>query len=58
MKNLDDNQEKVVGEKNDKNASMPLGVLGLQNKIHEIRGEKVMLDSDLAEIYGYETKAP
>ena len=28
----------------------------IQNKIYEIRGQKVMLDVDLAEIYGYETK--
>lgn len=28
----------------------------LQDKIHLIRGQKVMLDMDLAEIYGYETK--
>ena len=26
------------------------------NKIHLIRGQKVMLDSDLAEMYGVETK--
>ncbi|WP_225876511.1 ORF6N domain-containing protein [Pedobacter psychrodurus] len=26
------------------------------NKIHEVRGQKVMLDSDLAELYGVETK--
>lgn len=29
----------------------------LKNKIYEIRGVQVMLDSDLAEIYGYSTKA-
>ena len=29
----------------------------LQNKIYIIRGQKVMLDFDLAEIYGYTTKA-
>lgn len=29
----------------------------LKNKIYSIRGQKVMLDADLAEIYGYETKA-
>ncbi len=29
----------------------------LQDKIYVIRGNKVMLDSDLAEIYGYSTKA-
>jgi hypothetical protein len=28
----------------------------IQNKIYEIRGHKVMLDSDLAELYGVETK--
>ena len=29
----------------------------IQNKIYEIRGCKVMLDSDLAELYEVETKA-
>ena len=29
----------------------------IQNKIHEIRGQKVMLDFDLAELYQVETKA-
>ncbi|MBQ3293228.1 ORF6N domain-containing protein, partial [Candidatus Saccharibacteria bacterium] len=29
----------------------------IANKIYTIRGQKVMLDSDLAEIYGYTTKA-
>ncbi len=28
----------------------------IKDKIHPIRGQKVMLDADLAEIYGYETK--
>lgn len=28
----------------------------IQNKIHEIRGQKVMLDFDLADMYGVETK--
>ena len=28
----------------------------VQNKIYEIRGHKVMLDYDLAEMYGVETK--
>jgi len=26
------------------------------NKIYEVRGQKVMLDSDLAELYGVQTK--
>lgn len=29
----------------------------LQERIYVIRGQKVMLDADLAELYGYETKA-
>ena len=29
----------------------------LKDKIYVIRGVQVMLDSDLAEIYGYTTKA-
>ena len=29
----------------------------IQNKIYEIRGQKVMLDFDLAELYDVETKA-
>ena len=28
----------------------------IQNKIYEIRGRKVMLDFDLAEVYGVETR--
>lgn len=28
----------------------------IQNKIYEIRGQKVLLDSHLAEMYGIETK--
>ena len=28
----------------------------IQNKIYEIRGQKVMLDFDLAEMYGIETR--
>ena len=29
----------------------------IQNKIYEIRGQKIMLDRDLAEMYGVETRA-
>ena len=28
----------------------------MKDRLYEFRGKKVMLDSDLAEIYGYETK--
>lgn len=33
-----------------------LPTLIIQQKIYIIRGEQVMLDSDLAEMYGMETK--
>lgn len=29
----------------------------IQNKIYDIRGRKVMLDRDLAELYGVETRS-
>ena len=32
------------------------GVVEILNKIYEVRGVRVMLDFDLAEIYGYEVK--
>jgi len=32
-------------------------VIPIQNMIYEIRGQRVMLDSDLARLYGVETKA-
>ena len=31
-------------------------VEGIRNRVYMIRGMQVMLDSDLAEIYGYEAK--
>ena len=34
-----------------------MDLLHIQNKIHEIRGHKVMLDFDLAELYEVQTKA-
>ena len=39
-----ENELKILNEKD------------LKNKIYVIRGVQVMLDSDLAEIYGYEVK--
>ena len=30
--------------------------MSLRKKIYEVRGEQVMMDSDLAELYGYETR--
>ena len=34
-----------------------INVETLKSKIYVIRGQRVMLDADLAEIYGYSTKA-
>ncbi len=35
---------------------METGLVEIKNLIYEIRGQKVMLDSDLARLYGVETK--
>lgn len=40
-----------------KNELTILNKNNLEDKIYYIRGQKVMIDSDLAEIYGYTTKA-
>lgn len=41
----------------DNNDIMIIDEETLRSKVHVIRGQQVMLDSDLAEIYGYTTKA-
>lgn len=46
-------QNEVVGEK----LVVAINGEALRDKIYTIRGRRVMLDYDLAEIYGYETKA-
>ena len=38
------------------NEIVPIEQKEIENLIYTIRGQKVMLDSDLAKIYGYETK--
>ncbi|MCX8020828.1 MAG: ORF6N domain-containing protein [Chitinophagaceae bacterium] len=35
---------------------MELSVINIQNKIYEIRGQKVMIDRDLAQLYQVETR--
>ena len=39
------------------NQIMIIDELSIKDKIYNIRGERVMLDFELAEIYGYSTKA-
>ena len=41
----------------DKNEIMIVDEQSLRDKIYEIRGQQVMLDSDLSEIYGYTVSA-
>ena len=48
--------EKVEEEKNEKQEIILINEEIIMNKIYIVRGQKVMLDVDLAEIYGYETK--
>lgn len=45
-----------MSKKNEIVTQMAVSPLVIQQRIHEIRGEKVMLDRDLAELYGVETK--
>ena len=44
MENSDDKPIVVISEES------------IKDKIHILRGQKVMIDADLAEIYGYTTK--
>ena len=46
----------MATEKKDEFEIMEINETTLQSKIYLVRGQKVMLDVDLAEIYGYETK--
>lgn len=48
--------EKKMEEMDKKNEIMLVNGESLAKKIYIIRGQKVMLDFELAEIYGYETK--
>lgn len=48
--------EKVAEEENEKQKIILINEETIQSKIYVVRGQKVMLDVDLAEIYGYETK--
>lgn len=46
----------MVNEKKNEFEVVEINEMTLQSKIYLVRGQKVMLDVDLAEIYGYETK--
>ena len=51
---MNDENTKVVDEK--VKEIILINEETIQSKICVVRGQKVMLDVDLAEIYGYETK--
>ena len=53
--NMDDKKKEVV--ENTEIVPVEITEELLKEKLYEVRGVKVMLDSDLAEIYGYTTKA-
>mgnify|MGYP002514719239 CR=1 FL=1 len=48
--------EKVAEEEKEKQEIILINEETIQSKMYIVRGQKVMLDVDLAEIYGYETK--
>ena len=48
---------KADSENNNEIIRFEITVESLQSKIYTIRGQRVMLASDLAEIYGYTTRA-
>ncbi len=56
MKELFGNLNKEDKEMDKKDEMMIVSQESIINKIYTIRGHKVMLDFELAEIYGYETK--
>lgn len=52
-KNVKDTDKKRI----EKQEIIQINEETIQSKIYHVRGQKVMLDVDLAEIYGYETKS-
>lgn len=56
---MDDKYVKVIEEKEENEEEQEILLINeetIRSKIYNVRGQKVMLDVDLAEIYGYETK--
>ena len=60
MSNIDIENEKILDKEDAEVVRAKIAIIddrSIRNKIYEIRGTKVMLDFELAEIYGYTTKA-
>ena len=56
---MSDNNETTIGAEASSEGAAPVAIIDeefLRGKIHVVRGQKVMLDFELAEIYGYTTK--
>ncbi len=57
---MGDNDSTTIGTETGSEGANPVAIIDedvLRGKIHVVRGQKVMLDFELAEIYGYTTKA-
>ena len=53
---MEDKTDKNIIKASDVNANVGSALMPIENLIYVIRGQQVMLDSDLARLYGVETK--
>ena len=54
---VDVNKNLTIAESKNASVGMIIDAKTIKEKIYNIRNQKVMLDVDLAEIYGYSTRA-
>ena len=54
---VDVNKNLTIAESKNASVGMIIDAKAIKEKIYNIRNQKVMLDVDLAEIYGYSTRA-
>ena len=54
---VDGNKNLTIAESKNASVGMTIDAKTIKEKIYNIRNQKVMLDVDLAEIYGYSTRA-
>ena len=54
---VDGNKNLTIAESKNASVGMIIDAKAIKEKIYNIRNQKVMLDVDLAEIYGYSTRA-
>lgn len=53
---VEGNKNLIIADSKNASVGMIIDAETIKEKIHNIRNQKVMLDFELAEIYGYETK--